>query len=962
METHAQQFANAAEQTLEATATSRLLNHIQMTPTLPGSAPSRELGVGWKGRIRPALRALAAGASLVGIATNLTALPATGPAVPGFEPYDQAIPALLQKWQIPGAAVAVAYKGQIVFARGYGYAGRDTLRPVQPDTRFRIMSVSKSITAAMVLKLVEDGRLSLDDHPFALLNYPTPTYSGAKRDARLSQITVRELLNHSAGWVYDQAISPINGGNGFYPTNNQREIAQIMGVPSPGTPETIIRFMVGQPLQANPGTVFRYSPLGYLILGRLIELKTGMTYEAAVRQFVESSFVSGMQIAGSRRSELLADEAVYYDFPGAPLMQSCLDTSQFVPYPYGISMRGWDAAGGLMMSAIECVRFLVSLDGKGGTLPLLQPASISAMRTAQYPATYYGYGWYTQYACGSGSDTGHGGGSWGSKTWALQLANRDWNVVVLLNSLPESAFSTNVFENEAYNVIHGLSGSLAPTGHSVTWSTLGWDAWQRLYFGATPSADLQDPDLDGVPNLVEYSAGLDPTAAEAEPAAVFAMGPGGVPVLTYRRILLEHPLSWTIEASLDGHTWSASQAAPSATALNADGTLSVSVPLPGAQRVRLKVRRAASGQQATVELGLEALPAFTTHPQSLSIQAGGSVSFTVEAGGEPAPHYQWQASSDGGITWGDIADTGPYRGARTRTLFVDNAATALNNVQYRNVATNHAGTVTGNAALLSVAAANTPRLINVSTRAFAGSGDDTLILGFYIAGTGSKTLLIRGVGPRLLHYNVASVVADPKIALYRDDKIIDGNDDWDAALAPEFVDVGAFELVPGSKDAAMKATLPAGGYTVHLVNTGSVAEALIEVYDLSRDSGTRLTNVSCRLHINAGQNVIVGTALIGAPLQVLVRNVGPELANYNVPAASVMVDPHLRVFYGTNSIAENDDWDAETGGCFGSVGAFPLAAGSKDAALRMQLTPGGYTVHANGTAGGVALVELYEAP
>jgi hypothetical protein len=115
--------------------------------------------------------------------------------------------------------------------------------------------------------------------------------------------------------------------------------------------------------------------------------------------------------------------------------------------------------------------------------------------------------------------------------------------------------------------------------------------------------------------------------------------------------------------------------------------------------------------------------------------------------------------------------------------------------------------------------------------------------------------------------------------------------------------------------------------------------------------------------MNPGQTLIVGTALIGGDLPVVVRNVGPGLTPYVLDPDSLLEDPHLRVYRGDTEINLNDDWEASLSTYFNAVGAFSLPVGSKDAALRQPLTPGGYTVHATGlTGGGVAIVEIYESP
>ena len=119
--------------------------------------------------------------------------PITGSALPGLSPFDSAVIALLGKWKIPGASLAVAKDGRLVLARGYGYSDVGQMKPVTPDLQFRVASLSKSLTASAIMKLVESGHINLDDPALPLLG-PWAPPANEITDPRVYQITVRHLL------------------------------------------------------------------------------------------------------------------------------------------------------------------------------------------------------------------------------------------------------------------------------------------------------------------------------------------------------------------------------------------------------------------------------------------------------------------------------------------------------------------------------------------------------------------------------------------------------------------------------------------------------------------------------------------------------------------------------------------------------------------------------------------------
>lgn len=281
--------------------------------------------------------------------------------------------------------------------------------------------------------------------------------------------------------------------------------------------------------------------------------------------------------------------------------------------------------------------------------------------------------------------------------------------------------------------------------------------------------------------------------------------------------------------------------------------------------------------------------------------------------------------------------------------------------------------------LLPSAAGVTPpatpsRLANVSVRAKSGTDDDALIVGFVVSGSGTKDILLRGVGPSLEQYGITSPLPDPVVTLTTlAGAPIAANDNWgtDAAqIATAAAEVGAYPLDPASLDAALLANVPAGTFTARIPDrTGNVGIVLGEAYDADLGGSSRFVNVSARTWVGQGDDSVIAGFVVsgGSSKTLLIRAVGPGLAEYHVPG--LMDDPVLRLFRSgdTRPLAVNDDWGAtsyseEIAATSDTIGAFALAADSKDAVLLVTLPPGIYTAVATGADGtsGVALVEVYE--
>jgi hypothetical protein len=251
-----------------------------------------------------------------------------------------------------------------------------------------------------------------------------------------------------------------------------------------------------------------------------------------------------------------------------------------------------------------------------------------------------------------------------------------------------------------------------------------------------------------------------------------------------------------------------------------------------------------------------------------------------------------------------------------------------------------------------------------------------LIVGFVAGGSGSKRVLVRGVGPTLgqAPFNVAGVLADPVLRLYDEGVLRTENDDWSGGATATLISataaqVGAFPLPNPSKDAALVADLEPKGYTAHVTgNAGGVGVALVEAYDAGGTGAARLRNVSARSRVGTGGDILIaGFVVVEGRQTLLIRGPGPTLgaAPFNVPG--VLADPQLRIFRGSTVVAENDDWSkasnaAQIASVAAQVGAFALQAGGRDPAMVVTLPPGAYTAQISGVGAttGVALIEVYE--
>ncbi len=385
-------------------------------------------------------------------------------------------------------------------------------------------------------------------------------------------------------------------------------------------------------------------------------------------------------------------------------------------------------------------------------------------------------------------------------------------------------------------------------------------------------------------------------------------------------------------------------------------------------------------------------PAFTLQPAGQTVNVGANVTFTVAASGSPTPTLQWR--KNGAAIPGATANT-----------FTLASVQATDAGDYSAVATNSAGSATSNTATLQVTVANAAPVFSVQP------ADQSVLVGatatFTATATGSPapTYQWRKNGTAVPGATAASLtIPNVQVADAGDFSVVATNSVGTstsntatlrvtaAAVAPVFTLQPAGQTVAAGSTvtftsiasgsptpsyqwrkngtaitgattanfslASAQAT-DAGDYTVVATNSAGTVTSNTATLQITVVAGVtaRLSNLSVRTAMAAGQTLIVGVVVDGGPRNVLVRAAGPALAAFGL--ATAMADPRLDLFNGAELALSNDNWDAALAPTFATVGAFAFPAGSRDAGF-IQSVDGARSIQARGTGAGVVLVEAYD--
>jgi CubicO group peptidase (beta-lactamase class C family) len=307
----------------------------------------------------------------------------TGTPVPALANFDDAMKKVMQAKGVRAASLALGKNGAVRFARGYTWA-EPGYAITQPNTLFRLASVSKALTSAAIYELLKAKKIDKDAPVFPMLGL-TPL-AGQTPDPRLNSITVQNLIDHTGGW--DATLA------GFDPVFASRTIAKAMNVQTP-TKRQIAQYMVGQPLQFQPGTKPNlkdasgnprgpYSNFGYVMLGLVVEhADQPLSFTDHVKQKVldplgiQDVFLARTLMSKRRPNEVLSED------PGLNLTALDAGSNVLLPEAYGgFVLETMDAGGGLLATPSALVQFLHTYAAWGAA-----PRSPKSARTGSEPGT-----------------------------------------------------------------------------------------------------------------------------------------------------------------------------------------------------------------------------------------------------------------------------------------------------------------------------------------------------------------------------------------------------------------------------------------------------------------------------------------------------------------------------------------------------------------------------------------------
>lgn len=308
---------------------------------------------------------------------------------------DSKIAKVMKDFKVPAVAIGIVKDGKLVYAKGYGYGNKENKTIASATSLMRLASISKPITSVAIMKLVEQNKLKLSDKVLGNGSILGNKYGKKSLSNREKAITVKQLLEHTAGGdTWDNNRSPEGTDTWSDPMfqkktlNRQKHIDWVLDDFNP---------------THTPGTRYQYSNFGYNLLGRVIEKKTGKSYESYLRtNILKQCGITQMYIGNNQKKNRRYKEVVYYS-----------DRK-----PYDLQMRRMDSHGGWIASPVDLLKFMVRVDGQSSKKDILKSSTITTMTKGSSANGNYAKGWSV-----SGNNWSHGGSMAGTGTLLKKMSN-----------------------------------------------------------------------------------------------------------------------------------------------------------------------------------------------------------------------------------------------------------------------------------------------------------------------------------------------------------------------------------------------------------------------------------------------------------------------------------------------------------------------------------------------------------
>ncbi len=317
----------------------------------------------------------------------------------------------MDTYRIPGAEIAIVSNGNVIYRRAYGLKNLSLQQPVTPNTRFEIGSITKQFTAAAIMQLVEDGKVSLDDR---LVKY-IGSYPAA------NDVTIRQLLWQTTG------IPNYTDSKNFVSLAEHR----------PGTFAAMINLIANKPLRFSPGSRWEYSNSNYVILGRIVELASGQSYTDYLFSHVIAA--AGMtQTATIGNERHLSDLAIGY---GPSKSGTKLNRAP----TFG---AGWAWSAGYLVSNVgDLATWDNAFFGGRVIVPKDVALATSPGTLTDGKPTVYGFGWVLDSQYGH-RRIWHNGGTFGFSASNMTYPDDHLAIIALFNEVqaPAESITAKIFD------------------------------------------------------------------------------------------------------------------------------------------------------------------------------------------------------------------------------------------------------------------------------------------------------------------------------------------------------------------------------------------------------------------------------------------------------------------------------------------------------------------------------------